>query len=261
MKQSLSPEQLDKRKKLNLKILRFGCLPIIGIFLLGIIIANYSGSSSSNSTNVEQIFNVPTLIELNIDSIRKVLGNPNTSVETIEPSKKELKSGINEWTNYFDKNGYELQVRFNPKTRNVRNLFMMARDKSNHDIDYEKILKICNLQEDNKNFTVEKNKLNDGVLSGIIVTKKYDDHANGAYQQAIALVKNKLKFPDEAKFDWTPSYDNNEGENNYRIVGHVEAKNGFGVMQKQTFKCIIHYNGGDDLDETSWSTVEEISFE
>lgn len=261
MKQPLSPEQLEKRNKLNLKILRFGCLPIIGIVLLIIIISNFSGSSSSNSTKEEQAFNVPALIGLNIDSARKLLGNSITSVETIEPSKKELKSGIQEWTNYFDKNGYELEVRFNPQTRNIKNLFMTARDTSNHDIDYEKILKICNLQEDNNNYTVEKSILNDGVLSGIIITRKYEDHSNGAYQQAIVLAKNKLNFPDEAKFDWTPSYDKNEGENNYRIVGQVEAKNGFGVMQKQTFKCIIHYNGGDDLDETSWSTIEEISFE
>ena len=66
------------------------------------------------------------------------------------------------------------------------------------------------------------------------------DHSNAAYVEAKELVKNKLKYPEEANFDWVPKYNKNEGNNNYRIVGFVEAKNGFGVKEKLTFKCVIH---------------------
>lgn len=207
------------------------------------------------------VFDVPSIIGLNIDSVKKVLGNPITSVETIEPSKKELKSGVKEWTNYFDKGVYELQVRFNPITRNVRNIFILSRDTTNHEIDYESLLRIYNLSEDDAKYSIEKMILNNNQLSGIVIWEKTTDHSSAAYTEAVELTKKMLNYPEEAKFDWTPSYDKNEGENNYRIVGTVVVKNGFGVKQKKIFKCVLHYNGGDDLEDNSWDVVENISLE
>lgn len=46
-KAELSPEALEKRKEINKKIFKFGCLPIIGLFVL---IAIFSKSSSDDSS-------------------------------------------------------------------------------------------------------------------------------------------------------------------------------------------------------------------
>lgn len=262
MKTKLTPEQLEKRKDTNKKILKFGCLPILLLIVVITILANLSGGSKHNKdNNTNAVFNVPDLIELNIDSIRKVLGAPNTSVEKIEPSKKEIATGIKSWTNYFDKGVYELEARFNPISRNLINFWMSERDTSMHDHDYESLLSICNLDDDNSKYSVEKSILNSGQLAGIIIIKKIADHSSAAYVEARELAKKSLKYPDEADFDWTPTYDQNEGENNYRIVGKVITKNGFGVKQKLTFKCVLHYKGGDDMETSSWDVVEDISFD
>lgn len=264
MKQVLTAEQLEKRKKINKKILRFGCLLPSLIFAIIVVIAvNYGGNNSKNvSADIpKKIFDVPSLIGLNIDSIRKILGQPNVLVETIEPSKKEIKTGLKGWTNYFDKGVYELEVRFNPITRNVRNFYISARDTTSHDLDYETVLKICNVKEDNSKYSIEKVTLNNTPFAGIIVMEKTEDHANAAYVIAKEMAKKKLTYPDEANFDWTPTYDKNVGENNYRIVGKVETKNGFGVKKKQTFECVLHYKGGDELEDSSWEVVEDISFD
>ena len=50
MKNNLSPELLEKRKKTNKKILTFGCLPII-LIVIGVLIFESSG----NDKNVEKI--------------------------------------------------------------------------------------------------------------------------------------------------------------------------------------------------------------
>jgi hypothetical protein len=122
---------------------------------------------------------------------------------------------------------------------------------------------------------IEKNKkiIKFGCLPIIIISviiyfivpgskeKKNKDHSLSAYAQAQELVKQSLKYPSEANFDWTPKYDKNEGNENYRIVGHLTAKNGFGVKEDQTFKCVLHYNGGDELEDSSWKIIEPISIE
>jgi hypothetical protein len=264
MKQRLTSEQLEKRKNTNKKILKFGCLPILVFFIIIVIAVDFLGGDkdkTDNGKNANKVFDVPSLIGFNIDSIRKILGHPNTSIETVEPSKKEVQSGIKEWTNYFDRGVYELEVRFNPKTRRVINFWMSSRDSANHDNEYEQLLSFCNLQEDNSKYSIEKSILNDNKLAGIIITEKTTDHSTAAYVEAKEFAKSKLQYPDEADFDWTPTYDKNEGDNNYRIVGNVVAKNGFGVKQKQTFKCVLHYKGGEDLEDSSWEIVEDISFQ
>jgi len=52
---NLSPEAKEKRKSINKKILKFGCLPVIGIFiiitLIGLFSSNDKSSDTSNTSN------------------------------------------------------------------------------------------------------------------------------------------------------------------------------------------------------------------
>ena len=231
-----------------------------------ILITNIGGKndksqSATSNKNTNKVFDVSPLIGLNIDSIRKILGQPNTTIEKVEPSKKEIATGTKSWTNYFSKGVYELEVRFNPISRNIKNFWISSIDSTNHSNDYERLLKICNLEDNNSKYSIEKSTLNDGKLAGIIISEKTSDHSNAAYLEARELAKSKLQYPDEADFDWTPTYDKNEGENNYRIVGNVMTKNAFGVKKKIRFKCVLHYIGGDDLEDSNWEAVEDISLE
>jgi hypothetical protein len=90
---------------------------------------------------------------------------------------------------------------------------------------------------------------------------KPEDHSTMAYITSQGFVKQSMNFPEEADFDSTPKYCKNEGDNDYRIVGSVVGKNGFGVKIRQTFKCVLHYNGGDENEDSSWEIVEPVSFE
>jgi len=66
-------------------------------------------------------FDVPALIGLSIDDIRKQLGNPTD--KDIDPTAKQMELGTTEWYNSFDKNGKTLLVTYDPTTRAVIDLF------------------------------------------------------------------------------------------------------------------------------------------
>lgn len=48
-RKNLSPEAEEKRKKINKKILKFGCLPIVGIFFLLLLIGIFTDSENQTT--------------------------------------------------------------------------------------------------------------------------------------------------------------------------------------------------------------------
>ncbi len=81
-------------------------------------------------------FDVPALIGKNIDEIRKVLGKP--LYDQIEPSNQKEET----FENTFKKNGETLFVLFNPKTRRISQLCLIASEEYDK---LEDVMKIGNL--------------------------------------------------------------------------------------------------------------------
>ncbi len=109
-------------------------------------------------------FDVPALIVLNIDDIRKQLGSPTD--KDVDPTAKQMELGTTEWYNSFDKNGKTLLVTYDPTTRAVIDLFCESTSEQEAK-DY------CNLNSGG-NFTTEtvKSLKNSSEITGVKVIPK-----------------------------------------------------------------------------------------
>jgi hypothetical protein len=86
-KNNLSPEALEKRKSINKKILKFGCLPIIIFFILILIIANFSDSPETEKNNEKST----TINEQDVKENQRIEDSLNTvKLQNKEKAKKEL---------------------------------------------------------------------------------------------------------------------------------------------------------------------------
>jgi hypothetical protein len=62
MKKKLTPEQLEKRKKTNSKILKYGCLPILVFFIIVMMLVN--NSDDKKITSVRSNINMDSVVSL-----------------------------------------------------------------------------------------------------------------------------------------------------------------------------------------------------
>ena len=74
------------------------------------------------------VFDIPSLIGKSIDEIREIVGKPQDKEP--EPTMLQLQIGIDEWSNVFTKDGEELLVTFNPRTRQVIDFFLGGEGKT-----------------------------------------------------------------------------------------------------------------------------------
>lgn len=105
---------------------------------------------------VEMLFDIPSLIDKNIDEIKKVLGKP--SVDT-EPTKLQLEMDFKEWDKTFIKDGYELLVTFNPKTRKVIDFYIGTKDPSGKTKNYKDLLQVTNVENNLSTVIIEPVKI------------------------------------------------------------------------------------------------------
>ena len=133
------------------------------ILHLVIVATMFVSCGSSNSqepqetetiqTEIQPIYDVPSLIGKNIDEIRTILGKPSDN--EIEPSKLQMKMGFDSWENSFEKDGRTLLVTFNPQNREVVDFFIETNDPSGSTSDYSNLLQICNLTNGESNYSIE----------------------------------------------------------------------------------------------------------
>ena len=136
-----------------------------------LVFALFSCSEKKVST-VKPVFNVPALIGKNIDKVRKELGKPVN--KEIEPNKLQKNLSVETWENSFEKEGHNLLVTFNPKTREVTDFFLNTDDPTGLASNYEDMVAICGAKEGDENYTIEpvptiKNK---SKYTGIKIIKK-----------------------------------------------------------------------------------------
>ncbi|MCA9070739.1 MAG: hypothetical protein KDA84_17535 [Planctomycetaceae bacterium] len=152
-----------------------GCMGFVGLMFLGVVgmcvlslvfrssddQKNKKDDQQNNKQTVSVVFDVASLSGKTIDEIRESLWPPQD--DQVEPTAQQLQIGIDEWTNVFRrKDGQELLITFNPKTRQVVDFFLAGDDKT-------LLMQKGNLTEGNPNYRIETVKAiaNPSKITGI----------------------------------------------------------------------------------------------
>lgn len=116
------------------------------------------------------IFNLESLQGKNIDKLRSILGKPTDGVQT-NPTVLQRKLGIREWTNNFEKGGYNLLVTYDDTSRKVISFFITTNDPSGSTKDIELLKQILNIQN-STNFNIKPvvSLKDTSTYTGIVVT-------------------------------------------------------------------------------------------
>ena len=154
-----------------MKKLLFRFLPFIAVAIL-LTSCGSSSKKEEQNKNIKAVYDVPSLVGKNIDEVRKALGKP--SDKDIEPTKQQMDMNFDSWDNSFEKDGKTLLVTFNPQDRKVTDFFISSEDPSGASEDYSDLLKICNVTEDDSNYSIEPVPvLNDATkYTGIKIAQK-----------------------------------------------------------------------------------------
>ncbi|MBL7156105.1 MAG: hypothetical protein ISS87_00685 [Candidatus Pacebacteria bacterium] len=114
--------------------------------------------------NTQYVFDIPFLIDKNIDEIRQILGEPSEGYPK-EPNPIPLYNHT--WINFFIKDGISLMITFEPETRKVVEFFLAGENKL-------ELIKITNLKENNSDYRIEevKNIKDSSKITGIKIFSK-----------------------------------------------------------------------------------------
>lgn len=137
------------------------------VFILVIMVLGVAGSGSNKGSSpqyntpqttetstpksVQYVFDIPTLLDKDIDGVKNALGEPLDK----EPSQQQLSLGIKEWSLTFKNNNQELLVTYNPNTRKVIDFFISTDDPSGKTKDKLHLLEIGNLIENDSRYKIE----------------------------------------------------------------------------------------------------------
>lgn len=128
----------------------------IVVFFIIIIATTGNDKNEPQNINTEQnkkvevVFDIPALINKNIDQIIAILGEP--AIDT-EPTAQQLTLGVTEWDKNWIKDDYELLVTYNPVTRKVIDFFIPSQGGSTADMDI--LLQAGNLSKGATDYSVK----------------------------------------------------------------------------------------------------------
>ncbi len=115
-----------------------------------------SSDASLDSGQVQeaakQVFDVPALLNKSIDEIKVQLGSPESDSE---PTKQQIAVGITEWDKKWTKDGEDILITYNVKTRKVVDVFIDTTDPSGLTSDKERLLKVGNTKIGDPAYDVE----------------------------------------------------------------------------------------------------------
>jgi hypothetical protein len=119
-KGELSPEALEKRKKINKKIFKFGCLPIIGLFILIAILTKSGSDKSREDKSTETTANESSKFINGLNPVDVYLNMEKQGFKT----DKQLGSEYgNTWTNTKSYAGIDYNVvTFSSNIENVESV-------------------------------------------------------------------------------------------------------------------------------------------
>jgi len=166
--------KMESRKKVSYI---FGGSLILFFILFGIT------SPKSQNTNIPEkkdvseipqkvtsIFDVPSLIGKDINGVMNILGTPNK--DNGEPTSLQIEMGINEWSKSYEKDGRELLITYNYKTKEIIDFFIPSTDSEYQNKDKEHMLLVGGLEDNNRNYSVEfvKSVKDNTRFTGIKIT-------------------------------------------------------------------------------------------
>lgn len=116
--------------------------------------------------NISPVFDLPSMIDKNIDHVEKILGAPETDSE---PTRQQIAAGIDEWSKKWTKHGENLLVTYNVKTRKIVDFFIDTRDPSGVTSDKSHLLSVGNARLGETTYDVEfvEAYANPGKFTGI----------------------------------------------------------------------------------------------
>lgn len=198
------------------KALKIGATVII-VLVFGGIISSFDKSSPSQPTTqvaqnqqpkkeLKQVFDVPSFLGKNIDQLKTVLGAPS---KDSEPTKQQVSAGVDQWDKTWTKDGEDLMVTYDVKTRKIIDFFIDTTDPSGLTTDKEYLAAVGNIKTGQEAYDVEFVEAlnNPGKYTGVKVTpvdlqakaalvqqrKSFDaKHGTDAFaaQQALDMVKS-----------------------------------------------------------------------
>lgn len=96
------------------------------------------------------VFDVPPLVGKNIDEVTKILGGNRKQLAASEDTLKSYSYSP------YVKNGYTLNITYNPQTRNVYEFLIATQDMGFNDL--EDMLEIGNLDSTSRNYWIETDR-------------------------------------------------------------------------------------------------------
>ena len=210
-KKVLTPEELEKRKQTNTKILKYGCLPIIVFIVVIMLIAKFSDTAPS----------IPVANNANIDSLKLVIEKDNVWKVT------EVK---------FEDSIFKIAVK--PEDDSPINTYYF--EKTYKLTDYDNILEI----ELYENKISGKSVTSFGYLTGRIIddfNKEFVSSYDGECRPLVILIKSKMN--DESSYEHEKTVVNYIGNNKFQVVTQFRGKNAFGAKVLNEITATIDKDG------------------
>lgn len=149
-------------------------LVFIGIIVVGGTIAELGGSGDAPKAapvvTQAAAFDVPSLIGMDVDGVKTVLGTPT---DDTEPTAEQMVD-TTEWWKEFERDGQTLLVTYDPRTRAIVDFFISTNDPSGATRDTQSLLSTGNLSESDSRYSVEfVRALNDrSVYTGVKIVSR-----------------------------------------------------------------------------------------
>lgn len=210
---NISPKALEKRKKINKKIWKFGCLPIIVIFGLIMLIGIFA-DDSSDSENNNFITEINDPLNIGQDSVKGLVGKKVPydkwgkwgTPETLEGTSNQ------NWVVYLD-------------SANIS----FVSNKSTDEIIFAGFEKVSAI-----NFIKEKQKKEQKKLENQF--SAWD----GSHQNLTKMIKQAMNDPDSYEHVETKYWDMND---HLVIMTKYRGKNAFGGKVLGMVKAKVSMNG------------------
>jgi hypothetical protein len=162
----------------------FGRHPILTVILGFLIfymlvfssISSKNGEKKSQNINTPQsttqayVFDIPTLIDKDLEELEAILGEP----KGLSPTEQQISLGIKEWDKSFIKDGKELLVTYKISNNEIIDFFISTDDPSGMTQDKKHLLELGNLKENDEKYSLEfvKTIKNPSYFTGIKIIPK-----------------------------------------------------------------------------------------
>jgi hypothetical protein len=218
---------------------------LISLFLIivGVSVVSSSPTSITTTTNTPSkkassqkvIYDLPPLMSKNADEVKTTLGAPKS---TYEPNQQQLSAGVDEGSIDYEKDGQELLVTYNAKTRAIIDFFLSGEDK-------DKLLASGNLSEKNNDYLTEvvKQIKDASKITGVKASKKLSQELDGAVNYNLVA----FQISNNENYNWSNC--------KLKLNDKYKEESGIAIMAKD--KAIVNFSNFTTSDGTRFSFLAQ----